>query len=161
MSTVTARQDLQVHIRQLVNGDAPEVMAIERDAYEFPWSKRDFVICNRQPRCTTMVAEHDDRAIGFIVYDVGKTEFRILNLATAMDYRLNGVATQLVAEIVYKLTPLRRTDIITEIRETNLPAQLFFRRQGFRVVAILRDYYFDTPEDAYSMRYRIGQEKAE
>ncbi len=159
MSTVTARQDLQVHIRWLLNGDMAEVMAIEEESHEFPWSERDLVICNRQLRCITLVAEHDDRVIGFIVYDSDGREYRILNLATAFDYRLNGVAAQLVAKLVYKLTPRRRPDIIVEVREANVPAQLFFRRQGFRVVAILRDYYFDTPEDAYSMRYRIGQKE--
>ena len=41
-----------------------------------------------------------------------------------------------------------------EVRETNLPAQLFFRAHGFRAVSVLRDFYEDTAEDAYLMQYR-------
>jgi ribosomal-protein-alanine N-acetyltransferase len=41
-----------------------------------------------------------------------------------------------------------------EIRETNLPAQLFFRAAGFRAVSVLRSFYADTPEDAYLMQFR-------
>ena len=41
-----------------------------------------------------------------------------------------------------------------EVRETNLPAQLFFRQLGFRAVSVLRDFYEDTTEDAYLMQYR-------
>jgi len=41
-----------------------------------------------------------------------------------------------------------------EVRETNLDAQLFFRRMGFRAVSVLRDFYDDTVEDAYVMQYR-------
>jgi len=43
-----------------------------------------------------------------------------------------------------------------EIRETNLSAQLFFRALGFRAVSVLRDFYEDTPEDAYLMQYRYS-----
>ena len=41
------------------------------------------------------------------------------------------------------------------MRETNLAAQLFFRSSGFRAVSVLREFYEDTPEDAYLMQYRF------
>ena len=41
------------------------------------------------------------------------------------------------------------------MRETNLPAQLFFRAIGFRAKAILHDHYPDTAEDAYLMTYEL------
>ena len=53
----------------------------------------------------------------------------------------------------------RRNRIILEVRETNLPAQLFFRENGFRAVSVLREYYEDTPEDAYLMQYRYRAER--
>ena len=48
-----------------------------------------------------------------------------------------------------------------EVRETNLAAQLFFRSLGFRAVNVLRNYYDDTPEDAYVMQYRYHAAEAE
>jgi ribosomal-protein-alanine N-acetyltransferase len=39
------------------------------------------------------------------------------------------------------------------VRETNLPAQLFFKKVGFRATTVLRSYYEDSPEDAYVMQY--------
>ena len=48
-----------------------------------------------------------------------------------------------------------------EVRETNLPAQIFFRESGFRAVSVLRDYYQDTTEDAYVMQYRYRTIAAE
>ena len=45
------------------------------------------------------------------------------------------------------------------MRETNLPAQLFFRENGFRAVSVLHSYYSDTPEDAYIMQYRYRPER--
>ena len=49
--------------------------------------------------------------------------------------------------------PERRCQIVLEVRETNLPAQLFFRSLNFRATSVLKDFYQDTTEDAYLMQY--------
>ncbi len=67
----------------------------------------------------------------------------------------------MVRKLIGKLSSQRRTRILLEVRETNLAAQLFFRDSGFRAVSVLRDYYEDTPEDAYLMQYRYAPETAE
>ncbi|MCA9081140.1 MAG: ribosomal-protein-alanine N-acetyltransferase RimI, partial [Planctomycetaceae bacterium] len=48
-----------------------------------------------------------------------------------------------------------RNEILLEVRERNLDAQLFFRNQGFRAISVLRCHYDDTEEDAYILRYRM------
>jgi [ribosomal protein S18]-alanine N-acetyltransferase len=59
-------------------------------------------------------------------------------------------------KLITKLSHDRRSRVMLEVRETNLSAQLFFRTLGFRAVSVLRDYYEDTPEDAYVMQYRYS-----
>ncbi len=66
----------------------------------------------------------------------------------------------MTTKLVGKLSSQRRTRILLEVRETNLAAQLFFRKQGFRAVSVLRDFYEDTTEDAYVMQYRYRAEDA-
>jgi ribosomal-protein-alanine N-acetyltransferase len=56
-----------------------------------------------------------------------------------------------------KLSLQRRNKILLEVREQNLPAQLFFRNQGFRAISLLRGFYLDTDEDAYLMQYKVGE----
>jgi len=58
-----------------------------------------------------------------------------------------------MGKLIGKLTPERRNRIVLEVRETNLPAQLFFRSLGFRAISVLKDFYQDTTEDAYLMHY--------
>ena len=67
----------------------------------------------------------------------------------------------MIDKLIGKLSHQRRTRIVLEIRETNLPAQLFFKECGFRAVSVLRDFYDDTPEDAYAMQYRYQPIPAE
>jgi ribosomal-protein-alanine N-acetyltransferase len=153
------KQQLRVHIRWMIRRDMREVLDIEAESFEFPWCEEDFIRCLRQRNCIGMVAEHEDRVVGFMIYELTKTRIQILNFATASRYRRRGVGSQMVSKLVGKLSAQRRTRIALEVRETNLAAQLFFRAGGFRAVSVLRNYYDDTPEDAYVMQYRLRSEK--
>lgn len=153
---------LHLDIRWMIRRDLPEVLDIENAAFEFPWTKEDFIRCFRQRNCFGMVAEHDERVVvGFMIYELHKTRLHILNFSVADDFRRRGVGTQMVFYLVGKLSFGRRTRIVLEVRETNLAAQLFFRDVGFRAVSVLRDHYDDTAEDAYVMRFRYRAAGAE
>lgn len=69
-------------------------------------------------------------------------------------HRCREVGTAMADKLIKKLSLQNRTRITLEVRETNLPGQLFWRAKGFRAVSVLRDYYEETPEDAYIMQYR-------
>ncbi len=105
-----------------------------------------------------MVAEHNDRIIGFMIYELHKNRLHVLNFAVAPDHRRTGVGTQMVAKLIGKLSSHRRSKITLAVRERNLPAQLFFRSQDFKAVRVLRNYYEDSGEDAFLMEYRVGGE---
>ena len=151
--------EVRVHIRWMIRRDMREVLAIEGENFEFPWLEDDFVRCLRQRNCIGMVAEHEDRVVGSMIYELQKTRIHVLNFAVADDYQRRGVGSQMLAKLVAKLSTQRRSRIVLEVRETNLAAQLFFRENGFRAVSVLRSYYSDTPEDAYLMQYRYRAEQ--
>jgi ribosomal-protein-alanine N-acetyltransferase len=137
----------------MIRRDMPEVLAIEAKSFEFPWSEDDFIRCLRQRNCIGMVAERDERVVGFMIYELHKNRLHILNFAVHPEFRRNGVGSQMALKLVGKLSPQRRSRILLEVRETNLDAQLFFRDLGFRAISVLRDFYDDTIEDAYLMEF--------
>lgn len=155
------QQQLRVHIRWMIRRDMADALEIETDGFEFPWSEDDFIRCLRQRNCIGMVAEQEDRVVGFMIYELHKTRLHLLNLAVSKEYRRRGVGAQMLAKLTAKLSTQRRTRILLEVRETNLPAQVFFRTQGFRAVSVLRDFYDDTTEDAYLMQYRYRPVESE
>lgn len=144
---------LRVHIRWMIRRDMAEVLDIERDSFEFPWFEEDFIRCLRQRNCIGMVAEHGERVVGFMIYELQKTRLHILNFAVAGNCRRQGVGEQMTNKLIGKLSSQRRTQITLEVRETNLAAQLFFKEAGFRAVSVLRNFYDDSPEDAYQMHF--------
>jgi ribosomal-protein-alanine N-acetyltransferase len=143
----------RVHIRWMIRRDMERVLDIEQGSFEFPWSEDEFVRCLRQRNCIGMVAEQGDRVLGFMIYELHKTRLHILNFAVDQSRRRQGVGVQMVQKLVSKLSSQRRTRLSLEVRETNLAAQLFFQKAGFRATAVLRSFYDDSPEDAYLMQY--------
>lgn len=156
-----AKTKARVHVRWMVRRDMAPVLEIERESFEFPWREEDFVRVLRQRNCIGMVAEYCNPKLpenqlevaGCMVYEMDKTRIHLLTLAVAPEFRRRGVGSQMVDALVKKLSTQRRRRITLEVRESNLPAQLFFRTAGFRAVSVLRDFYDDTDEDAYLMEY--------
>ena len=158
--TAQKKQEIYVHIRWMIRRDMPDVLDIENRSFEFPWSEEDFIRCLRQRNCIGMVAEYDEQVVGFMIYELHKTRLHILNFSVHEDFRRRGVGHAMVSKLISKLSHQRRNRILLEVRETNLGAQLFFRRSGFNAVSVLRDFYDDTTEDAYLMQFRY-EPKAE
>lgn len=150
----SSQQEVGLHVRWMIRRDMTDVLKIEAESFEFPWSEEEFVRCLRQRNCIGMVAEMHDKIVGYMIYELHKNRLHILNFAVAAEYRRRGVGRRMTSKLIAKLSPQRRTRILLEVRETNLAAQLFFRKQAFRAVSVLRDFYEDTTEDAYVMQYR-------
>ena len=154
---------MDVHIRWMIRRDMPEVLEIESQCFgSFAWDEDDFLNALRHRNCIGMVAEHKDAVIGFMVYELHKTQLHLLNFAVLPKHHGQGVGDAMVIKLVGKLSPKRRERITCEIRESNLSAQLFFRAQGFVAVSIMRGFYTDPPcdDDAYIFEFRLAKPKA-
>lgn len=127
---------MKIHIRWMLRRDMAEVLDIERSAFDFPWFEEELIRCLGQRNCIGMVAEHAERVVGFMIFELHKTRLHILKFAVAADCRRRGVGTLLVMKAKSKLFPDRRTKLTANVWENNTAAQLFFRHSGFLCVAI-------------------------
>jgi [ribosomal protein S18]-alanine N-acetyltransferase len=151
----TQREQVKVHIRWMIRRDMSDVLRTERDSFEFSWTEEDFLKCLRQRNCIGMVAECEEKVIGFMIYELHKAKLHVLNFAVHPEQRRLGVGKQMIAKLIGKLSSHRRTKITLAVRETNLGAQLFFKAMEFRALKVLRRYYEDSGEDAFMMQYKL------
>jgi [ribosomal protein S18]-alanine N-acetyltransferase len=147
----------RIHIRWMIRRDMADVLATERGSFDYAWTEDDFLRCLRQRNCIGMVAEQGDRVIGFMIYELHKSKLHVLNFAVAPSIRRIGVGTQMVDKLIAKLSSHRRSKITLAVRERNLAAQLFFRKNDFKAVKVLRNYYEDSNEDAFLMEFRVEE----
>lgn len=150
---------MKVAIRWSVRRDMTEVLDIENESFEFPWNEEDFIRCCRQRNCIMMVAEHREAIVGYMVYELHERRLHVLNFAVHHACRRLGVGRQMVEKLTGKLAAQKRVAITLEVRERNLPAQMFFHDCGFNAEEVLAGWYEDSDEDAYFFRYRLPAER--
>ena len=127
-------------IRWLIRRDLTEVLEIEKASFEYTWTEEDFLCCLRQRNYIGMIVEKDNEINGFMIYGLHKQKLRLVNFAVDPKYRREGIGSAMTNRLVEKLIQQKRKEIVLAIRETNLPAQLFFKEQGFKATRILRNY---------------------
>lgn len=150
-SSPAATRHLPVQTRWMIRRDMPSVLKIENSAFEFPWAPTDFEHVLKQRPCIGMVAENHGLIAGFVVYELFPSRIEILNFAVNPAAHRLGVGRQIVEALKVKLSNQRRSSISLNLRDSNLPAQLFFRAQGFRAERIIRGHYEINGEDAIRM----------
>lgn len=149
------REQLRVQISWMIRRNMPEILHIEQQSFKNPWTEEDFLKCLRQRNHIGMVAEHGEKVISFMIYELHNAKLHILDFAVHPDNRDRGIGRQMVAKLIGKLSSHYWTRITLDIRETNTGGQLFFRKQGFLARKVLPNYYEDTGEDAFLMEYRM------
>src|SRR6478735_7028047 len=127
---------VRVHIRWMIRRDMPEVLQAEQGSFDYSWTEDDFLRCLRQRNCIGMVAEIDDRVVGFMIYELHKSRLHILNFAVHPSARRTGIGGQMVSKLQNKLSTHRRQKITLAVRERNLPAQVFFRSFDFKATRV-------------------------
>ena len=146
------------HIRWRITLDMPAILAIEEAVFEFPWSEAEFLRCLSQRNCICMVCEDSNsEVVGYMVYELHKNRIHLLNFAVNPSVERSGVGSFLIAKLISKLSLARRNIVTLEVRETNLGAQLFFKKLGFRAISVIRDFSENTREDATFMQCTLQQ----
>jgi len=147
---------MPVHIRWMIRGDMPEVMAIMATLpHRIDAAELEALL--RQRNAIGMIAEHGGRVAGWMAYTLHRGKIELHWLAVDPDCRGLGVGSQLMAKLAGKLSPQRRTKVEVYARESDLHGLAWLRRMGFLAGpnAVFGGYFEDTGEDAYRLAYRL------
>jgi len=150
--------DTDCHIRWCIRRDLYEIIKIETEAFDFPWCEDDFIRVLRQRNAICMVAEVCELVAGFMLYEMHQKHLHVLNFAVRHDLRRRGIGTLLANKLKSKLSPSRRRKIELEVADYNLPAQQFWRANGFKAVGVVPEFFEQDGVDAYRFRY-VTEEK--
>jgi [ribosomal protein S18]-alanine N-acetyltransferase len=142
-----------VEIRPMHDLDVPVIVAIERAAYQFPWSEGIFRDCLRVGYVCRVVDIGGDMA-GYGIMSVGAGEAHILNVCVAEEYRGRGFARKVLQYLLDRARAAGMYEAFLEVRPSNITAAHLYQSMGFEQVGIRRGYYQATVgrEDAAVLR---------
>jgi [ribosomal protein S18]-alanine N-acetyltransferase len=136
--------------------DLGAVLAIETVAYEFPWTRGNFVDSLAAGYRARLLHASGDRSApaGYYLAMEGVDELHLLNLTVAPAWRRHGMALRLLDDLVDYGRDRALHQLWLEVRESNRRAQTIYRRYGLAPIGKRRGYYpapRDTREDAIVM----------
>lgn len=146
---------MEIKIREMELEDLPEIMDIETSSFSIPWSEIAFINELNKKYSFTRVAEFQDKVVGYICVNYIYNEAHILNLAVHPEYRKKGIATKLMKDAIINLINKGCIYYYLEVRESNISAQRFYKKFGFKTVGRRKKYYQYPDEDAILMMLRI------
>ena len=142
-----------IEIRPMHELDVPAIVAIERAAYQFPWSEGIFRDCLRVGYVCRVIDVGGTMA-GYGIMSTGAGEAHILNVCIADDFRCRGLARRVLSYLLDRARAAGMHEAFLEVRPSNTTAARLYHSMGFEQVGVRRGYYQATAgrEDAAVLR---------
>lgn len=142
-------------MRNLTEGDLPDVMAIELASYSHPWSEALFISCIEGGYINRLLVE-DGRIIGYLIVSVAVGECHILNVCSVPSVRRRGAARYLLNQIFEEAKALGAEQVFLEVRPSNVNAIGLYEALGFEQVGRRKNYYPAAQGREDALVYRLG-----
>jgi ribosomal-protein-alanine N-acetyltransferase len=136
-------------IRRLTYSDLPAVLAIERRAFQTPWSLAMFVLELSKPSGICLAATTGEGLVGYLICSRYADVWHLMNVAVAPEHRRRRIASRMIEHLFESVGEDARYTL--EVRTSNRGAIDMYERFGFRPAGHRRRYYHDTGEDALIM----------
>lgn len=137
---MSARWDEQPRLRPMSLSDLPEVMAVERAIYPFPWTEGNFRD-SLAAGYDAALLEFGGHLVGYRVTLMAADEAHLLNLSVAAAWQRRGYGRQLLLASMLDARRAGASVMLLEVRPSNEAAIALYQSAGFRVLGTRRGYY--------------------
>jgi len=140
--------------------DIDTVLAIERISFPNPWHESTFRgEIQNQPISSPYVVVHSlqRKVIGYIIFWQIKEEVQINNIAIHPDLRRQGLGEAVLRKVLDQVRNENAKFVYLEVRPSNAAAFALYKKLGFKVLGIRKDYYTKPREDALVLGLRLNQ----
>ena len=141
----------------MLRADVTTILEIDEATHGDPWSEEDLLTVLRGRNNIGQVIEAREEVVGYLCYQLFKDRMAIARFGIDKPELMESMGSILIDKLKQKLTPGKRTKLVTIVRDSDLAAQIFYRDHGFRATAVLKRYWRgDTDEDGYRLEYRLA-----
>lgn len=131
--------------------DIDGVFEVEKNCFEHHWSKDALRKELTNNIAKYLVAKVDDKVVGYVGVWMILDEGHITNVAVHSDYRGQKIGDKLVESLVNMCRENNISSMTLEVRVSNIVAQNLYKKYGFKIGGIRKEYYSDNKEDAIIM----------
>jgi ribosomal-protein-alanine N-acetyltransferase len=139
--------------------DLDRVLAVERAAYSFPWTRGNFIDSLAAGYLAEMLVDERAGLVGYYVAMAGVDEMHLLNLTVAPVHQRRGHSRTLLDALEGRCREGNLATLWLEVRASNARARQVYAQRGFAEVGLRRGYYpagKAQREDAIVMSLPVG-----
>lgn len=140
-------------IKEMQFTDLEEVLNIENDLYDVPWTKKIFADCLNYYKCFVVIDEDNNKIIGYGIISIVLDESHLLNIGIDKYYQNKGLGYKLTNFLINYAKVCNTRKMYLEVRESNKKALSLYKKFGFEQFGIRKNYYEtkEGREDAINM----------
>ncbi len=133
------------------------IAEIEKECFSAPWSEESIKEELENENAHFIVAKAGDTVMGYMGVHEIAGEGYIANIAVRQKYRRRNIAWALMDE-AEKGANGRGCDFISlEVRESNVPAIALYKKRGYTVRGVRKNFYSNPTEDGVIMTLDLGE----
>ena len=142
---------MRVCIEKMESKHIDAVVEIEEVSFSSPWTKAMYTQETDLEYSNCYVVIVDEELAAYISSWTVLDECTINKIACRSDLRRRGYSTMLLNHLINKVHGNSEKDVLIEVRESNDEAMAFYKKSGFIIKGLRKEYYSDTKEDAILM----------
>lgn len=141
--------------------DFEQVYEIEQACFVEPYTREQLMYeFSENPLNKILVVYDEDKIVGFVDYMITFNSATISQIAVLPNYRKKGLGSKLLEEME-KSFPKEIDDVVEtitlEVRESNINAISFYKKNGYENVVIKKHYYKNGENAVYMIKRLLCQ----
>ena len=129
------------HLVPMTVAALAEVLPVEQAAYEFPWTRGNFIDSLHAGYPAQTLRAPGDELLGYFVAMSGVDEMHLLNITVAPAHQGRGHALFMLDAVQALARERHAAQLWLEVRVSNARARQVYERYGFRNVGLRKGYY--------------------
>jgi len=145
----------KIKLRKFKLSDLNRILEIEQSSFSIDaYPKERFERLAKLHPQDFIVAENQGKILGYIIAYNSSGNGNLDSIAIDPKYRKLGIGSQLVNYTIERFKKMGLKKVFLEVRTTNKKAISFFKKLGFEIKKMIKDYYRDKG-NAYLMEKEI------
>ena len=144
----------KINLRVFDYHDIKDAAKLEKECFYLPWSEKAFENSISEGLSYFVSARNEEGIfLGYAGMYSAAGEGYIYNIAVSKKYRVQGVGSALLNNLLEYSKKLGLSFLSLEVRVSNLSAIKFYEKLGFKKIGIRKNFYDFPKEDAFIMTY--------
>lgn len=141
-----------LNYRALDEQDIESVLCIERQSYEFPWSKKIIEDCLKNSYQSDAILFNGE-LIGYYIVSKVLDEAHLLNICLDVQWQGKKLGQVVLFHLIASLKQQKITRLFLEVRPSNFAALTIYNKLNFKKLGLRKNYYRSAQgrEDALTM----------